>query len=492
MQRKFLRNLLFLLFLNLLIKPFWILGIDRSVQNVIGTQDYGFYFAILNFSFLFNIILDFGITNFNNRNIAQNNQLLNKHLSSILILKLLLAIIYVIVTVSLGFIVRYSPEQIKLLVILGINQFLISFVLYLRSNLSGLHLFKIDSFLSVLDRTLMILICAILLWGNVTSEPFKLEWYVYSQTVAYIITAIVALMVVARKAKFTKLKWNYAFFLLILRQSFPYAILALLMTFYNRIDTVMLERMLPTGDGDVQSGIYASAYRLLDATNMIAFLFAGLLLPIFAKMIKHKDSVENMVKLSYTLLITIAITVAVGSVYYSRHLMEMLYPIHPGESLVVFELRMVQSQVIFSLLMSCFVAISTTYIFGSLLTANGNLKALNLIAGGGMLINIVLNLILIPHFKAMGSAAVSLFTQFITALAQIIYAQNQFKFKVNYRFISTLILFVILISIVGWISTVLPLKWTYEFVIYSIVSVLIAWTLQLLNIKDLLKILKKE
>ena len=193
----------------------------------------------------------------------------------------------------------------------------------------------------------------------------------------------------------------------------------------------MLERMLPKGVGDVQSGIYASAYRLLDATNMIAFLFAGLLLPIFAKMIKHKDSVENMVKLSYTLLITIAITVAVGSVFYSRHLMEMLYPIHSGESFDVFDARMIQSQIIFSFLMSCFVAISTTYIFGSLLTANGNLKALNLIAGGGMLINIILNLILIPHFKAMGSAAVSLFTQFITALAQIIYAQYQFKFKAN-------------------------------------------------------------
>ncbi len=492
MQRKFLRNLLFLLFLNLLIKPFWILGIDRSVQNVIGTQDYGFYFAILNFSFLFNIILDLGITNFNNRNIAQNNQLLNKHLSSILILKLMLALLYVIVTVTLGFIVKYSAEQIKLLVILGFNQFLISFVLYLRSNLSGLHLFKIDSFLSVLDRTLMIIICAVLLWGNVTSEPFKLEWYVYSQTAAYIITAFIAFVIVSKKAKFTKLNWNFAFFLLILRQSFPFAILALLMTFYNRIDTVMLERLLPTGVGDIQSGIYASAYRLLDASNMIAFLFAGLLLPIFAKMIKHKESVEQMTKLSYTLLITIAIIVAVGSVLFSKQLMEVLYPTHVEESVASFSERMAQSKIIFSLLMSCFVAISTTYIFGSLLTANGNLKALNLIAAGGMLINIVLNFILIPYFMAMGSAAVSLFTQFATAIAQVIYAQHKFKFKANYRFILTLLLFAILISGLGLFSSSLPFYWTYNFVLFSFASVIIAWTLRLLNIKDLLKILKKE
>ena len=94
MQRKFLTNLLLLLLLNFLIKPLWIFGIDLRVQNVVGAQDYGFYFAILNASFLFNILLDFGITKFNNKNIAQNTQLLNKHFSGIVILKLMLAVVH--------------------------------------------------------------------------------------------------------------------------------------------------------------------------------------------------------------------------------------------------------------------------------------------------------------------------------------------------------------------------------------------------------------
>ena len=51
MQRKFVTNLALVLALNLLIKPFWILGIDRAVQNAVGTEQYGFYYAIFNFSF---------------------------------------------------------------------------------------------------------------------------------------------------------------------------------------------------------------------------------------------------------------------------------------------------------------------------------------------------------------------------------------------------------------------------------------------------------
>ena len=70
MQKKFITNLLILLCLNLLIKPFWILVIEPHVQNSVGNGSYGEYFAIANFSFLLNILLDFGITNFNNKNIA--------------------------------------------------------------------------------------------------------------------------------------------------------------------------------------------------------------------------------------------------------------------------------------------------------------------------------------------------------------------------------------------------------------------------------------
>src|SRR6185295_16389967 len=99
MQRKFVTNLFLILSLNLLIKPFWILGIDRYVQIAVGTEVYGYYITLFNFSFLFNILLDFGITNFNNKNIAQNNHLLSKHFASIVLLRLLLAGVFTVVVV---------------------------------------------------------------------------------------------------------------------------------------------------------------------------------------------------------------------------------------------------------------------------------------------------------------------------------------------------------------------------------------------------------
>jgi O-antigen/teichoic acid export membrane protein len=481
MKRKFITNLGFLLFLNLLVKPFWIFGIDRTVQNIVAPGDYGFYFTVLNFTFLFNILLDFGITNFNNKNIAQNNHLLNKHFSGITLLRLLLAIVYFVVIFTVALIIGYDGRHLYFLVFLAFNQFLVSFILYLRSNISGLLLFKIDSVLSVLDRLLMILFCSILLWGNITTEPFRIIWFVYAQTLAYLLTAFVAMLIVIKKAAFKRLEWNTSFFLMIIKQSFPFALLVLLMSFYNRIDSVMLERMLPKGIGTTQVDIYAKAYRLLDAVNMIAYLFSVLLIPIFARLIKDKSPVEGMVKLSFTIVFTISMIIATCSSAFSDQIMTLLYTGQVQEA-----------EKVFVFLIIGFIPISATYIFGTLLTANGSLKALNIMALTGMIMNISLNYILIPHFMAVGSAFASVITQFATAIIQLVIAHKLFRFSINWKYIITLIAFALGVVLLNLSATHFGLDWRIALIFAGITSVLWAFILKLLSIGGLVRLLRNE
>ena len=479
MKRKFVTNLILLVALNLLIKPFWILGIDRTVQNLVGDETYGMYFALFNFSLLLNIILDVGITNFNNKNIAQHNYLLNKHLSNIVGLKFVLAIVYAVFSLVVAFIIGYNKVQFHLLFFLVFNQFLISFTLYLRSNISGLHLFRTDSFLSVLDRSLMIIICGILLLPGF-KEHFTIEWFVYAQTVAYVLTSTITLFIVLQKSGKIKIRFNPKFFVAFLRKSYPYALLILLMSFYNRIDGVMLERLLPESIGKQQAGIYAQAFRLLDAVSMFGVLVAGLLLPIFAKMIKEGDSISPMIKLSFTFLFVTAVIVAVSSVFYSFEIMDVLY--HSNTEI---------SSGILGILMTGFIGIATTYVFGTLLTANGSMKQLNIMAFIGMIVNISLNLILIPKFSAFGSAYASLTTQLVTALAQVILATSIFKLKPDYIFIGKLVVFAGATIGLAFFSKSFE-HWFYGYLFVIGSSGLLSFVLKLFNIKDLLKLLPSK
>lgn len=479
MQRKFVTNLFLIVTLNLLIKPFWILGIDRYVQIAVGTEVYGYYITLFNFSFLFNILLDFGITNFNNKNIAQNNHLLSKHFASIVLLRLMLAGAFCIITIISGFFIHYTWDMIKMLILLMFNQILISFILYLRSNLAGLHLFKTDSIVSVLDRTIMIAICSFLLYGHMHDHSFRINWFIYAQTTAYLITCVVVFVIVIDKAKVRKLAWRWPFFMMILKKSYPYAILVLLMTFYNRIDFVMLERMLV--NGAEQAGIYASAYRLLDATNMIAFLFAGLLLPIFSRMIKLKQSVEPMVQLAFSLLVVPAIVIAACSYFFRLEIMTLLYA---GTS------HIEESAHVFGVLMCCFVPIACTYIYGTLLTANGSLLQLNIMASTGMIINILLNLILIPKMQVYGSAISSLTTQVLTALAQILMVQILFRFKINYRLLGSLVIFVCGTIAINHLVSGIDIGWVSRFIISASACFSLAFLLRLISIRNLINIVK--
>jgi len=416
MQRKFLFNLAFLVFLNLLVKPFWIFGIDREVQNQVGAEAYGTYFALFNLALILNIFLDLGTSNFNNRNVSQHEHLLDKYFPRIVALRMVLAVAYAIICAVVALVAGYSAEQLYLLAWLCFNQFLLSFVLFLRSNIAGLQLYRTDSFISVLDRLLLIALCAWLLWFRGSGESFHIEWFIYAQTVSYVITAIVALGVIVRRKVRLRGSWNGAMLALIMKQSLPFALLILLMSIYGRIDSVLIERLLP--DGDLQAGIYAQAFRLLDASNMIAYLFAVLLLPMFSRMLKLNDDVRPLASLATKLLLLPAMTLAIICATHGNDIMHLLYTDHVDEAGTVL-----------SLLMFSLVPMAGSYIFGTLLTANGKLKHLNIIASVGVAMSLVVNFMLIPQLGALGAAWACLLTQGFTFVLQLAIAFRMFRFK---------------------------------------------------------------
>ena len=479
-QKDFVFNLCLLIFLNLLVKPFWMLGVDVGVQNSVGAESYGFYFSIFNFTLLFNMVLDMGTTNFNNRNIAQNNQLLDKHLSSYIILRLLLGVVYFVVIFAVALLIGYRGFQLRLLFWIGLNQFLSAFLLYLRSNISALLMFKTDSVISVTDRLLMILFCGLLLWGHVTEKPFQIEWFVWCQTAAYLITIAIALVIILRKAHLRSLHWDMPFFIVILRKSFPFALITLLMASYYRIDSVLLERLLPRDIAASQAGIYASAFRLLDALVMIAYLFSVILLPLFSKMLKQKENVVPVVRTSFSFLFLFSVTAVVLLYVYREPIIQLFYPEIAESSVAVFRL------IIFGL-----IPISMNYLFGTLLTANGSMKELNITAAIGIVINVTVNLLLIPRMQACGSAVASFCTQFTVSVLQFLLALWILKIPFSsLPWFRCLIFVAVLIPTAAFAPSILHVGAAWSLLILGVFALLLGFVTGLLrfqNVKTMMR-----
>jgi O-antigen/teichoic acid export membrane protein len=443
LKKHFITNLALLIFLNLLIKPFWFFGIEVGVQNQVGEEIYGFYFSLFNFAFILNMLLDVGINNYNNRAIAREASRLNGNLAAIIPLKLFLSLVYAGVVLVSGKILGYSQEQFQMLWILVLNQFLASFILYFRTNISGLQYYRTDSLLSVMDRSLMILFTGLLLWGNVSSKPFRIEWFVYAQTASYIITLLTSAGIVRfHSGSFFRLI-SLSGSLKILRASYPFALLILLMALFNRVDSVMLERMLE--NGREQAGIYAQSFRIFEAATQFSLLFAMLLLPMFSRMIQLKQDVNELVRTALPLLMVAGLSVSTIAYFYKFEIIDLLYRAHTP-----------YSSNIFGILMIGFLFVSLSYLYGTLLTANHNLRQLNIVAGITVFINIGLNLILIPRHQALGAAISSLSSQAFYAIAQMILSVRLLNIPANRDIFFKLAGFLLFNLLTAYLSLFIP------------------------------------
>lgn len=462
---------MFLLALNAIIKIAYVFFIDRQVQNDLGSDVYGTYAILFNFSFILQVILDMGIQNFNNREIARHNQLLGKYLSRIVPLKIMLGVFYLLICLMLAIAWGFEKEKLNMLLLLIFNQFLASFVMYLRTNISGLHLFKTDAVLSVLDRLVLVLLGLIVLHHPQYSKVYNIYWFVIGQTIAYSVSFIVAFTTSLLKSRYFRPVFSFRIFRSIAKKSLPYALLILLMSLYFRTDTILLGKLLP--NGDYFAGIYMQSFRLVDALLIFGFLFAGLLLPIFSGMIKRNEPIDSLVNLAIRLMLLPLITLIIPSIIYNKEILDILYVDHHDSS-----------GMIFSFLMLGLIGYSITYIYGTLLTANGSLRQLNIIAGTSVVLNIALNLVLIPRLYALGTAVSCLITQTYIVINQVFLCRKTFNLSTNLNLFFKFLLQVILVVISSLLLKTIFDNWIISWLISMILSVVAAFILKIIDLQD--------
>jgi O-antigen/teichoic acid export membrane protein len=488
MQRFFVKNILFVIAVNLLVKPLWVLFIDRTVQNTVPAASYGTYQALFSLGIIFQTVLDFGISNYNSRTIARNPERLPDLFPAMLSARLVLMVLYMIVAYSWGYLLGYRNWELVLLIGILLIHSLNALLSFIRSNVSALHRFKTDALLSIMDRMLMILVCGFLLLYPPTARIFKLQWFVITQIVSYFIAAVVAYLVLRR---LTGVKLRFSFNVTeiagVVKSSFPYALLIFLMSIYNRADAVMIERM--SADGKMQGSIWVASFRLLDMANIFGLMFATMLLPIFGRMLGQKTDVQPIVKLCVNMMLPFSVLVAVAALFFGEDIMYLLY--HKSE---IYHSHTDSYRMVFSCLMLSFPAWCLMYVYSTLLTANGSLKTLNIIAFAGVVFNLSLNYYLVPRYKAFGGAVTSLATQTGLALAFIVFAVRTVNLPVNIRWMLAHIGYILLMLMLCYcVVNFLPeLNHPAQLVLFGAVGTSLMFLFRFISVHNLKQLINKK
>lgn len=477
MSREFLINLIFLLIINAIIKPLYIFGIDRTIQNTVG-EEYGIYFTLLSFTYLFQMLNDFGIQNFNARNISMNPILLNRYMPGIVQVKIGLAVVFGFFVFLTAHLIGYEGRYFEILIWLVVIQILSSFLLYMRSNIAGLGFYRVDSFLSILDKLLLILICGFLLINEATASVFQIKWFLFAQVFALAVSIVFTFYFLLGKVKVHFLTFHLPMIRITLKQSYPYALIYVLMMVYTRIDAVMLERLLE--DGVYEAFIYASAYRLLDAANMISYLFVGLLLPMFSRMIGKNEGIQPLFQTSVKLMAISTAVVALPVFFFNTEIMVLLYT--SGDA---------YSGRVLQLLFLGHILISFGHIFGALMIAKGEISALNKIYFVGIGINLTLNFLLIPQMKAEGAALSTVATELIVLLGLTYIVYVHFKNIWTWKLMAKISAFGFMCGFALYTlkTSGLEIDWRLSYLLSIGICGVFAIVLRLLPSKELLQVL---
>ncbi len=411
--RKFYSSLGLLIVLNAVIKPLWIFGIDRQVQNTVGTLEYGSYFSLFNLSVVFGFLLDWGLTSFFNRQLASQQENFIRHAGNFLFIKLLLAVLYAAIVVATAFITGIDRWDIVAGVIL--IQVLTSLFVFLRAIITAEQWFRTDAWLSVLDKTLMIQFCGSLLFFPALFGLLTITKFIWVQVTCTALAVTAAMIVLLQKGvSFSAGKMARIFDRQLFLAAMPYAIILLLMSVHYRMDGFLLERIHP--DGAQQAGIYAASYRLLDAANMIAVLFASFLLPYVARQWSKRTDMTSIILQVRHFLLSLSIGAACMAIFLAPWIQQLLYHHTDADGIKVLQWCL-----------PALIGYSLVAIYGTVMTATGHIRPFCIITLATVMINLSLNLFLIPSLGAKGCCIAALISQCFCGILTMLYVKQKLQ-----------------------------------------------------------------
>jgi O-antigen/teichoic acid export membrane protein len=109
----------------------------------------------------------------------------------------------------------------------------------------------------------------------------------------------------------------------------------------------------------------------------------------------------------------------------------------------------------------------------------------------GVLLNITLNLLLIPKYQAIGAALSSVVTQFTMALLQVLLSFKHFKIVIEIKNTVSFLVFVFVGIAIAVISTKLFNSWFFGFIFSLGGLVLLAFVVRIFKLNEILMFLQK-
>ncbi len=355
--------------------------IARNLGDV-GLGKYSFAYT---FVFFFAIFLDLGYNMLLIRDVSRDKSKVNKYVSNLLSFRAISALIVfvsIVVTINL---MGYPSDTKNLVYLLAFYILLESFSSVYKVTFRAFERMEYESAITISSNILRVSLALLVIFLGYGLMVIGLV-FIFSSIFDLVISTIIC----ERKFVKSRTEFDFSFFRKNIKIALPLVMISVFTTVFVSADTVMLSIL----KGDAVVGWYNAAYNLVLGLRIIPQLFVSALFPTLSYYyVSSKKSLKVVYEKYFRYLLMLGLPAAMGATLLSKNIILLIYGSDFTNSILALQILSWDILLIFLYtILGCFlIAIDrqNEMAIAILITA---------------VINVVINIILIPYFSYVGAA----------------------------------------------------------------------------------------
>ncbi|KMY66990.1 hypothetical protein AAU61_13605 [Desulfocarbo indianensis] len=360
--------------------------------RALGAEDFGRYSYAATLAALALIGMDLGLNTLFVRDGAQDPGAVPGYAGTLLAVKSALAVLVLFILLGFCRAMGFGSAQTGLIMAVALVQVLWGLSELGVAGLNALERMDQEALVKSSGR-----LAALLLAGGLLAFGYGLGGLVLGMVLANLWAAGLSLWLLRRRAGF-RLRWEKGFLAHLLREALPLALTNVFVLVFVRVDIVMLELM---GRSYTEIGWYAAGIRVIDGVSIVPALVAGASLPVMSSLAKQdRAALVKLYRQAQRLVLLLGLPAAVG-----------LWATRQGAALALYGPQFSETARAFAWLAPVLAFLFLNFLQLGALTALGLQKKCAVATGVCVLVNVGLNLWLIPTYAFVGAAAATLLTE---------------------------------------------------------------------------------
>jgi O-antigen/teichoic acid export membrane protein len=374
------------------------------IARAVGIEEFGKFTFAFTFATMFLYMANFGLDKLTTLEISRDRTFLGQYYGSVMVTRVLLSLITLLLTWMVINAMHYPEDTKALVYILALSVMLNSFIMSFNAVFQGIEKLKYETIVAFINNGLLLIL---------TSVALKLGGGLIAVALIFLSSRVTgffaALFIHKSKVGKINLSFQYQVCKDIILKAWPFAFWSISTVLLYNIDTVLLSYF----KGDYVVGLYQPAIKIISALTVIPLMLDNSFFPVLSRLHDQKESFDDLAKKLNSILFLIGVPLMSGIFVLADKMIIIIY----GE-------KFLESAIVLQILSLVLLLRFSIKAHESMLIALGKQKSIFYIILSAIILNVVLNILLIPIFGMMG-AAISSLTANIVIIASYIYLSKK-------------------------------------------------------------------